>query len=184
MRAAAADAILSSPMSSATCFRRPGPLAMLLTLAACSLIAPAAAAGLVSPQVRPWTPPASDSLVAWAAEARARFQTQHGDSATGPNQYAFDLVGRISRWLLRSLGRTHLDQALAIKPALDSLRLETDVVIDAALPEFVLVMVRNPYRPTANQVGFLYWVRDEDLRRQGVVFSGGPSAPERGRGSS
>lgn len=126
-----------------------------------------------SPGVRPWTPPAVDSVVAWAAEARARFQTNGGDSATGPNQHAYDLVGKIGRRLIRSVGRENLIQVPAIKAVLDSLKLETDVVVDPASPYFVLIMARNPHKLKAEAVGYFYWYRGEDLRHQGVVFLDG-----------
>jgi hypothetical protein len=132
--------------------------------------APAAAQS--SRSIRPWTPPAADSVVSWAAEARTRFQSPLGDSATGPNQRAYDLVGKIGRRLLFSVGRTHWIQAPAVGPILDSLALDTDVVIDPTQPDFVLLMVRNPYRPAAHAVGYLYWWKDRELRYQGVVFTG------------
>src|SRR5262245_10907740 len=101
----------------------------LLALPACGLAA-APAAAQSSRAIRPWTPPAADSVVSWAAEARTRFQSPRGDSATGPNQRAYDLVGKIGRRLLFSVGRTHWIQAPAVGPILDSLALDTDVVID------------------------------------------------------
>jgi hypothetical protein len=63
-----------------------------------------------------------------------------------------------------------------MKPVLDSLALDTDVVIDPSQPDFVLLMVRNPFRPEAHSVGYLYWFKDTNLRYQGVVFVGS-SAP-------
>src|SRR5439155_5936428 len=122
---------------------------------------------------RQWTPPSSDSLLAWAADARARFHTNTGDSTGGANLKAYDLVGQIARHMLRALGRTHMLQAHAIEPAIDSLGLDTEVAIDPAQPTFVLVMVHNPFRVTAGTVGWLYWDRRDDLRVQGVSFSGG-----------
>jgi hypothetical protein len=145
---------------------------VLLVLLA-SAIAPAAALAQPSRMVRPWTPPQADSVVAWAAQARALFQTQRGDSATGPNQRAYDLVGKIGLRLLSGFGRGEWIQAPVIDHALDSLELDTDVVIDPVLPEFVLLMARNPYRRTAEAVGYLYWRHENRVRYQGVVFSAG-----------
>ena len=142
-----------------------------LVCAACVLAPLPAAAQFV----RPWVPPAADSLLAWSAEARTRFQANTGDSANGANYPAYDLVGRMGRRLLRSLGRDHLAQASAIESVLDSLGLDTEVTIDPTLPQFVLLMVRNPFRRSANAVGFLYWVRGDDLRFQGILFRGGVS---------
>jgi hypothetical protein len=138
-------------------------------LVACLLAhAPAAAQ---TTTVRPWTPPSADSVITWAAEARSRFQTARGDSATGPNQRAYDLVGKIGRRLLLSIGRGQWIQAPAMDQVMDSLSLDTDVIIDPAAPDFVLLLVRNPYKPKAHAVGYLYWHKDQELRYQGVVFT-------------
>jgi hypothetical protein len=147
-----------------------GCASLLAVMLVEGLVAPAtAAAQPVS--VRPWTPPSADSVVTWAAEARSRFQTAKGDSATGPNQRAYDLVGKIGRRLLLSIGRAQWIQAPAMDQVMDSLSLDTDVVVDPTLPDFVLLLVRNPYRPKAHAVGYLYWYKDLDLRYQGVVFT-------------
>ncbi len=144
-------------------------IALLLgLLAAATAAAPARAQG-----VRPWTPPAADSLIAWSAEAKARFHQNLGDSAGGSNYRAYELVGLMGRRLLRSLGRENLVQAPAVKPVLDSLGVVTEVAVDPAAPSFVLLMVRNPYRHTADAVGFLCWYRGDDFRIQGAVFKGG-----------
>jgi hypothetical protein len=123
--------------------------------------------------IRPWTPPSSDSLLAWAAQARARFQTNLGDSIGGENLRAYELVSRIARRMIRALGRPNMIQAHAIEPAIDSLGLDTEVAIDPAMPTFVLVMVHNPFRPKAQSVGWLFWFRQNDLRVQGVSFLSG-----------
>jgi hypothetical protein len=123
--------------------------------------------------IRPWTPPSSDSLLAWAAEARTRFQSNAGDSIGGENFKAYELVGRIGRRMLVALGRTHMLQAHAIEPAIDSLGLDTEVTIDPDLPSFALLMVHNPFRPSAGAVAWLFWYRQTDLRVQGVQFRGG-----------
>jgi len=141
-------------------------VALAIAIAAASLTAGAAHAQ----RVRPWTPAFSDSVVAWAADARAQFQTNLGDSSTGNNYQAYERVGRIGRRLIRSLGRENITQVEAIKPVLDSLALDTELARDPSTPQFVLLMVRNPFRLTADAVGFLYWFRGDDLRMQGVVF--------------
>ena len=130
--------------------------------------------GLAEAQgVRPWVPPSADSLVHWAAEAKARFQTNTGDSIGGSNLLAYELVGQMGRRLMRSLGRGNASQAHAMEPVLDSLGLDTDVEVDTRTPGFALLMVRNPYHLTADAVGYLFWWRGDDLRVQGVLFSGG-----------
>jgi hypothetical protein len=123
--------------------------------------------------VAPWVPPGADSLAQWAAGARTRFQSNRGDSAAGANLLAYDRVGRIGHRLVRALGPRGLSQAMAIEPALDSLGLATAVAVDPAAPGFALLMVRNPFRPTAQAVGYLYWYRGDELRMQGALFEGG-----------
>lgn len=133
------------------------------------LAGPAAAQG-----PRAWVAPSSDSLAAWAAEARARFKANAGDSVGGDNYRAYELVGTMSRRLLRALGPLRLASAPGVKAVFDSLGLDTDIISDPLQPAFALVMVRNPYRFSANSVGYLcWWYRGEDLRMQGVVFQGG-----------
>jgi hypothetical protein len=123
--------------------------------------------------LKPWVPPSADSLLRWSSEAKVRFQENTGDTVGGSNLRAYELVGTMGRRLVRSLGRTHLLQAPAVAVVLDSLGLDVDVVVDPKFPEFVLLMVRNPYRKTAYAVGYIYWYRDTDLRMQGVQFYGG-----------
>jgi hypothetical protein len=48
-----------------------------------------------------------------------------------------------------------------------------DVRVDPTFPNFVLLMVRNPWRLTARAVGFIYWYRGNDLRMQGAMYFGG-----------
>jgi len=159
----------------ACCVPRLAALALLLSLA----LAPAVRAqtvvqvpGVPEPaQVR--SVPGTDSLAIWAAQARSGFQSNLGDSAGGENYGAYEKAGLIGRRLLRALGRKDLLQAHAIKPALDSLGLVTEVASDPGSPAFALLMVRNPSRYTADAVGFLYWYKGDDLRIQGVVFKGG-----------
>ncbi len=123
--------------------------------------------------IKPWVPPSADSLVQWASEAKVRFQAARTDSIGGASYEPYDLVGKIGRRLLRSLGRNNTIQAPAIKPVLDSLGLDTDVLVDPSLPHFVLMVVRNPHRRTATPVAFLYWYKNQDLRIQGAQLRGG-----------
>jgi len=129
------------------------------------LIVPAARAQVV----KPWTP-SSDSLLQDVTTARMRFQRQRGDSAGGENYGAFEVVGRLGRRLLQSLGRDHLLQAPAIAATLDSLGLDVEVVNDPMIPSIVLMLARNPFRRTSDAIGFLYWYRQADLRMQGAVY--------------
>ena len=122
--------------------------------------------------IRPWLPPSADSLQRWASDAKVRFRENQGDSVGGSNFRAYDLVGTMGRRLVRSLGRSGLLQSHAVATTLDSLGLDVDVAVDPQFPEFVLLMVRNPYRPTAHGVGFLYWYQGDDLRMQGAMFYG------------
>jgi hypothetical protein len=149
-----------------------GALRSALLVSMLAILVPAAAQSQV---LKPWVPPDLDSLRTWAADARTSFQNAKGDSATGPNYHAYDVVGRMGRKLLRSLGRANLIQAPAIKTVLDSLGLETDIRVDPLIPQFALIMVRNPYRRSAHSVGYLYWYLENDLRIQGVSFVGGAS---------
>jgi len=154
------------------------PRARAVAAWSCTVLLSAFTVGLVADvpsaqSVRPWIPPAADSLQRWASEARVLFQTNTGDSVGGANFRAYERVGLMGRRLVRSLGRTGIVQAHAVKGLIDSLGLHVDVAMDPRLPEFVLLMVRNPYRITAHSVGFLYWYRGDDLRMQGAVFFGG-----------
>ncbi|HEY6865665.1 MAG TPA: hypothetical protein VI792_00305, partial [Candidatus Eisenbacteria bacterium] len=147
--------------------------ALLVGLLVAGAIAPAAPP-VAAQGARVWAGPPGDSLAAWAAEARARFKANAGDSVGGDNYRAYELVGTMSRRLLRALGPQRLSAAPGIKAVLDSLGLDTDIVADPRLPAFAFVMVRNPYRFSANSVGYLcWWYRGEDLRVQGAVFRGG-----------
>ena len=148
----------------------PGFRAALLAAAMCA--APLARSAHAQP-IRPWTPPSSDSLLAWAAEARARFRANTGDSIGGENFKAYELVGRIGRRMLRALGPANMGQAHAIEPAIDSLGLDTEVAIDPEQPTFAMLVVHNPFRTKAGAVGWLYWIRRDDLRQQGLAFKGG-----------
>ena len=148
---------------------RPRLLAMLALVLALMLGAQAAP----TQTIRPWVPPSADSLQRWASDAKVLFRENQGDSVGGPNFRAYELVGTMGRRLVRSLGRTGLRQSYAVGTILDSLGLDVDVAIDSGFPEFVLLMVRNPYRLTARALGFLYWYQGNDLRMQGAMFFGG-----------
>jgi hypothetical protein len=147
---------------------RPSRRLVLLVLAGLLPAVPSAAQTL-----RPWTPPGADSLTIWAAEARVRFQSNAGDSATGDNFRAYELVGAIGRRMVHALGRNHLTQISAIEAVIDSLGCSVEARVDPTVPDFALLMVHNPYRPQAASIGFLFWFRGDDLRTQGVVFTGG-----------
>jgi hypothetical protein len=121
----------------------------------------------------PWTPPMADSVFAWSAEARVRFASNAGDSVGGENFLAYQRVGQIARRMLRSLGRGNFLEAYAIGPAMDSLKLKAEVVLDPTRPEFVLVSVHNPIQRDAGTVGFLFWYHGEELRYQGTYLDGG-----------
>jgi hypothetical protein len=145
------------------------PCVLLLGFFTATAPRPAFAADVL----QPWTPPAADSVFAWSAEARARFASNTGDSVSGGNFLAYQRVGQIARRLLRSLGRGNFLQAYAIGPVMDSLQLKTEVTVDPARPEFVLVAVHNPIQRDAGTVGFLYWYQGEELRYQGTYLDGG-----------
>lgn len=147
--------------------------ALLLAGVCAGIIAAAWLSPAGAQPIQPWTPPSSDSLLAWAADARVRFQANKGDSIGGENFEAYNLVGRIARRMVRALGQSNLIQAHAIEPVIDSLGLDTEVAIDPTQPTFVLVMVHNPFRPKAESVAWLYWYRQGDLRVQGVAFKSG-----------
>ncbi len=164
--------------ASAAATARPRASRAAAALLAALLAAVAALAALphgsgAASRVKPWTPASADSLSAWATQARAWFRANTGDSLGGTNFLAYQQVGRMGRDLLRALGRGNLSQAHAIEPVLDSLGLDTEVAMDPLLPYFALVMVRNPFRPSADVAGFLYWFQGHDLRYQGVRFTSG-----------
>ena len=144
-----------------------------------ALVMLAGAIGLLRPDeapaqaIRPWVPPSADSLQRWSSEAKVLFQSNIGDSVGGANFAAYERVGLMGRRLVRSLGRSGLPQANAVGVVIDSLGLDVDVEVDPRFPDFVLLMVRNPYRVTARAVGFLYWYRGDDLRMQGAMYFGG-----------
>lgn len=152
-------------------FRRFRSPAALLAFLIVALAAPESRAQMI----KPWTPATPDSMLRMAAEARTAFRANRGDSVTGPNFHAYEVVGRMAMRQVRSLGRASLAQAPAIESLLDSLGLDTEIAFDPRQPTFLIVMVHNPFQRTAPAVGFLYWHRGEELRWQGSVYRGGRS---------
>jgi hypothetical protein len=148
------------------------PRRALATVVAAGIAVWIAAVPVQAQTIKPWVPPDADSLLHWASEAKLRFRSNTGDSIGGDNFRAYDLVGRMGRRLLRSLGRENMNQAPALQAVLDSLGLDTHIQVDPGSPYFALLMVRNPHRRTAKAIGFLYWYREDDLRMQGAQFAG------------
>ena len=120
--------------------------------------------------VKPWAPAGADTIVTLAAQANVRFKRQLSDSINAETVAPYELAGQAARRLLRQLGRQGTLQAPAIEATLDSLGLDTDVVNDPLIPSIVLVLVRNPNRPSAQAIGYLFWYRGIDLRMQGATF--------------
>lgn len=145
-------------------FRRCLPALPLLVFLA--LAAPTARAQ----GVRPWLPANADSLTLFARPARAAFQQVQGDSALGPNYTGYERTSELARWLFSRLGRDGMLQGAAVEAVMDSLGLDTDVRVDAESPGIAFVLVRNPYRPGADAVGYLLWWRASQLRMQGATF--------------
>lgn len=150
-------------------------LSAVIALTACAVLAAFALsairpAALHAAVVKPWTPANADSITALVAEAKVRFQQVDADTISERNIIPFERVGQAARRLLRRLGRQNTLFAPTIEATLDSLGLDTDVVNDPELPSVVLVLVRNPYRPTMQSVGYLLWYRGPDLRMQGAAF--------------
>ena len=139
--------------------------AILGTLA---LLAAAPCAQAQAP--KPWVPPGQDSIQALVSEAKVRFREVRTDTITEQTIVPFERVGQAARRLMRRIGRNDLESVPRIEQTLDSLGLDTDVVHDPTLPSIVLVMIRNPNRPSMQAVGYLLWYRGVDLRMQGMSF--------------
>lgn len=139
--------------------------ATLTTLLLIGLLPPTAHAAVV----KSWLPP-TDSLAKVAVSAKLRFQRQQGDSITGPNFDGYQVVGEMGRVMLASLGREHWSQAQALEPTLDSLGLDVEVRTDPQLNHMVFLLVRNPYKRSADAVGYIYWLRGSELRMQGAAY--------------
>ena len=140
----------------------------LAWVGAALLVLAAAEARAQSP--RPWVPPGQDSIQALVSDAKVRFRQANTDTITEQSMVPFERVGQAARRLLRRLDRNELLAAPMIEATLDSLGLDTDVVNDPSLPSVVLVMIRNPDRPSMQSVGYLLWYRGVDLRMQGMSF--------------
>ena len=155
------------------------PMRVLLFMCCAVLlhtVPPAYGAGTgISPRVRPWVPPGFDSLQTWAAEARAEFRDQPRDAIDSVTVIPYNRAGAIAvRWM-RSLGRSAATQAKPIELALDSLGFDTEIVTDPVLPNFMLLVVRNPFRLTASAMAYLFWYRGDRVMQQGVELRGGQS---------
>jgi len=149
---------------------RPLPArALLLSLGLLALAAVPAGRAAAAP-VKPWAPPGADSIQSFVSEAKLRFRQADTDTITEENIVPFERVAQAARRLLRRLGRHEWLRAPAIEATLDSLGLDTDVVNDPDIPSIVLVLVRNPDRPSMQSVGYLMWYRGPDLRMQGMSF--------------
>lgn len=161
---------LAAPTRTPPVFR---PVATVLSALVLSFFLFLPANAVAQPRVRAWTPANMDSISAWAHEARERFRTNTGDSLGGENFRAYLYVGKIGQSLLASLGRGNMTQAPAVKTVIDSLDLVTEMAVDPAQPNFSLLMVRNPYRETADVTGFIYWYVGNVVHFQGVKFTSG-----------
>ncbi len=152
----------------------PAPRRALRLVVAALLLLGAGAARAQGRVVKPWSPPGLDTLYARAAEIRLMFQNAVGDTVGGDNYPPYDRVGAMARRMLRELGRDRMAQAMGVKTAFDSLGLDTQMALDPGDPTFALLLVRNPWRPRAKCVGFIYWWKSpSDLRMQGALFFGG-----------
>ncbi len=114
-----------------------------------------------------------DSISTWAHLAREMFRTNTGDSLGGDNFRAYQMVGKMGQNLLASIGKGNFAQAYAVAPVIDSLGLSVEVAADPASPYFAMMFVRNPGRPTAAVLGFIYWWVGSVLHYQGVKFTSG-----------
>jgi hypothetical protein len=147
--------------------------ALFAVATAAAALLPALVSTAHAQSPKPWVPPGTDSLVISVAEAKVKFQGNKGDSIGGGNYKAYETVGLAARRVLRMIGRGNMTQARAVEAVLDSLGLDTDILVDPEMPIFAFLLVRNPYKLSAKAVGFLYWWKDNDLRMQGAQFSGG-----------
>jgi hypothetical protein len=126
-----------------------------------------------NPLIRPWIPPQADSITAWTVMARSEFQRNVGDSLSETNVHPYQTVANIGRYMIRTLGRKGMTQANAIEPALRGLGFNVDVRMDPTRPEFILLMIHNPYRLTASAAGYMFWWRGDDLKDQAFEFQNG-----------
>ncbi len=147
-----------------------GSTAHLLAAFAAAVLVAMAAREARAQAPKPWVPPGADSIQALASEAKVRFRESRTDTITEQSIVPFERVAQAARRMLRRMDRHELLAAPRIEATLDSLGLDTDVVNDPSLPSIVLVMIRNPHRPTMQAVGYLMWYRGTDLRMQGMSF--------------
>ncbi len=162
--------------------------APLFALAAVMLALLAPVARAQAP--RPWSPPVGprtgsapptlqpapawsvpmDSLARVVKSARLRFERAKGDSLGGDNFDGYQITGDLGRRLLVALGRGRWGQAGVVQHTLDSLGLDVEVSVDATMPGMVFMLARNPFRPTADAVGFLYWMLGDQVLMQGASY--------------
>ena len=133
----------------------------------------AAHADPISPLVHAWVPKHADSLTVQSERARVGFRAAKSDSAGGDHFLPYQQVGLMVRNLLVDMGREHMPEAGVLEGVLKAQGLVADLRVDPGQPGFAMAMVRNPYRPSADAVAFLYWYRGSELKYQGQYVPGG-----------
>jgi hypothetical protein len=150
------------------------PLALFAALSASALAgAQTAPSAVVSPLPAPWIPAGTDSTRARAERAHAEFRLATLDTIDDVTFHPYEKVALIAHDMLVSLGRDHMTQAPALESALHDLGFQVSLRLDPTQPGFALLMVRNPYRPSAAAIGYLFWWQGERLRQQGTYFKRG-----------
>ena len=129
--------------------------------------------GDVSPLPVPWIPAGTDSTRARALRAHAEFRLATLDTIDDVTFHPYEKVALIAHDMLVSLGREHMAQASALEEALHDLGFQVALRLDPSRPGFALLMVRNPYRPSAAAIGYLFWWQGDRLRQQGTYFRRG-----------
>ena len=129
--------------------------------------------GEVSPLPAPWIPAGTDSTRARAERADAEFRLATLDTIDDVTFHPYEKVALIAHDMLVSLGREHMAQASALEGALHDLGFQVALRLDPSRPGFALLMVRNPYRPSAAAIGYLFWWQGDRLRQQGSYFRRG-----------
>jgi hypothetical protein len=145
----------------------------LVLLAALLMPAAMRAQGGPSPLPAPWIPAGTDSTRARALRAHAEFKLATLDTIDDVTFHPYEKVALIAHDMLVSLGRDHMNQAAALEGALHDLGFQTALRSDPSQPGFVLLMVRNPYRPSAAAIGYVFWWQGDRLRQQGTYFRRG-----------
>jgi hypothetical protein len=143
-------------------------LALAAVLTSLVLVSAALPAPAAEP-AKPWTPPA-DSLARLAHSARLRFERQRGDSVVGANFDGYEIVGDMGRKMLAALGRNRWALAPSVETTLDSLGLDVELRTDPEMKNMVFMLVRNPFQPMSDAVGYIYWLRGPELRMQGASY--------------